>query len=129
MWAGLVRGLMTVTNRAAPRSSLSSMLPQAAYLTAELSPAPLCGRRSQCRFRPRSRLSERFDLDVLIPDEPDRTLVDRVIYDELTQGRVVGEHAKPAGLRRLGLLGARWTMQEDFYRSRRCGATGCRSRP
>ncbi|MDQ2789847.1 MAG: aspartate/glutamate racemase family protein [Actinomycetota bacterium] len=36
----------------------------------------------------RSRLGERFDLEVLIPDEPDRTLVDRVIYDELTQGRV-----------------------------------------
>lgn len=32
------------------------------------------------------RLTERFGLDVLIPDEPDRTTVHDVIYDELVQG-------------------------------------------
>lgn len=36
----------------------------------------------------RSRLGERYDIEVLIPEEPDRTLVDRVIFDELTRGRV-----------------------------------------
>lgn len=36
----------------------------------------------------RSRLREHHGIDVLIPDEPDRTLVDQVIYDELTQGRI-----------------------------------------
>ena len=32
------------------------------------------------------RLRERHGLDVLVPDEPDRTLVHDVIYDELVQG-------------------------------------------
>ena len=32
---------------------------------------------------------ERFGLEVLIPDAPDRALVHRVIYDELCQGRIV----------------------------------------
>jgi aspartate racemase len=36
----------------------------------------------------RARLGERFGIDVIIPDEPDRTTVDRVIYEELTRGQV-----------------------------------------
>lgn len=36
----------------------------------------------------RGRL-ERFGLEVLIPDAPDRALVHRVIYDELCQGKIV----------------------------------------
>ena len=36
----------------------------------------------------RGRLHDRFGLDVLTPDEPDRAAVHRIIYDELVQGRV-----------------------------------------
>ena len=36
----------------------------------------------------RGRLHRAFGLDVLTPDEADRALVHRVIYDELVQGRV-----------------------------------------
>jgi len=36
----------------------------------------------------RGRLSERFGLEVLIPEDADRALVHRVIYDELCQGRL-----------------------------------------
>jgi aspartate racemase len=36
----------------------------------------------------KGRLASRFGLDVLIPDESDRKLVHRVIYDELVQGRI-----------------------------------------
>ena len=36
----------------------------------------------------RERLAERYDLDVLIPDEGDRELVHSVIYDELCRGQV-----------------------------------------
>lgn len=35
-----------------------------------------------------ARLGARFDVEVLVPDEPDRTVVDRVVYDELTRGRI-----------------------------------------
>lgn len=34
----------------------------------------------------RARLEERFDLDVLVPDEPDRTTVHDIIYEELVRG-------------------------------------------
>jgi aspartate racemase len=37
----------------------------------------------------RGRLSERFGLDVLVPEEADRDVVDRVIFDELCLGRVL----------------------------------------
>lgn len=37
----------------------------------------------------RGRLAERFGLHVLVPDEPDREVVDRVIFDELCLGRVL----------------------------------------
>jgi aspartate racemase len=36
----------------------------------------------------RDRLAERWGIDVLIPGEPDRELVDRVVFDELTRSRV-----------------------------------------
>lgn len=36
----------------------------------------------------RARLGDRFDVEVLVPDEPDRTVVDRIVYDELTRGRI-----------------------------------------
>lgn len=36
----------------------------------------------------KGRLVERHGLDVLVPDEADRALVHRIIYDELVQGRV-----------------------------------------
>ncbi len=36
----------------------------------------------------RSRLENRFGLEVLVPDSDDRATVHRVIYDELIQGRV-----------------------------------------
>ncbi len=36
----------------------------------------------------RGRLSARHGLDVVVPDEPDRTMVHDVIYDELCVGRV-----------------------------------------
>ena len=36
----------------------------------------------------RGRLEERFDLDVLVPDEAERELVHRVIYDELCLGSI-----------------------------------------
>lgn len=36
----------------------------------------------------RGRLSERFGLDVLTPENADRALVHRIIYDELCQGKV-----------------------------------------
>jgi len=37
----------------------------------------------------RGRLTERFGLEVLVPDEPDRDTIDRVIFDELCLGRVL----------------------------------------
>ena len=37
----------------------------------------------------RHRLEERFGLHVVVPEEPDRNLVHRVIYDELCQGRIL----------------------------------------
>lgn len=37
----------------------------------------------------KGRLEERFGLEVLVPNAPDRALVHRVIYDELCQGRIV----------------------------------------
>jgi len=37
----------------------------------------------------RGRLRDRFGLDVLVPDEADRRLVHRIIYEELVQGQVV----------------------------------------
>jgi len=36
----------------------------------------------------RDRLAQRFDLDVLVPPEPERQIVHSVIYQELCQGRV-----------------------------------------
>ena len=42
----------------------------------------------------RGRLEQTHDLSVLIPDEPDRTMVHQVIYDELVQGIIRGESRK-----------------------------------
>ncbi len=39
----------------------------------------------------RLRLQRRFDLEVLVPGEPDRTLIDRIIYDELVLGQIRDE--------------------------------------
>jgi len=39
----------------------------------------------------RGRLGERFGLEALVPDEPDRSLVHEVIYDELVHGVVRDE--------------------------------------
>ena len=36
----------------------------------------------------KGRLAERFGLEVLVPGDEDRTLVHRIIYDELVQGKV-----------------------------------------
>ncbi|MCK5162829.1 MAG: aspartate/glutamate racemase family protein [Desulfobacula sp.] len=36
----------------------------------------------------KDRLIEKFDLDVIIPDEKDRESVHRIIYDELCQGQI-----------------------------------------
>mgnify|MGYP000580865324 CR=1 FL=1 len=35
------------------------------------------------------RLSDKFGLEVLIPAEPDRRMIDRVIFEELVQGKVL----------------------------------------
>ncbi len=37
----------------------------------------------------RGRLAEKYALDVLVPDAPDREVVHRVIYEELVLGRIV----------------------------------------
>jgi aspartate racemase len=37
----------------------------------------------------RGRLAEKYELEVLIPDEADRTIVHRVIYEELVLGKIV----------------------------------------
>lgn len=37
----------------------------------------------------RDRLTERYELEVFIPDERDRERVDRVIFDELVQGKIL----------------------------------------
>jgi len=39
----------------------------------------------------RHRLEERFGLHVVVPEEQDRNLVHRVIYDELCQGKILEE--------------------------------------
>jgi amino-acid racemase len=36
----------------------------------------------------RERLRERYSIEILVPNEADRVLVDRVIFDELCQGRI-----------------------------------------
>ena len=36
----------------------------------------------------KGRLTEKFGLDVLVPDDGDRATVHRIIYEELVQGRV-----------------------------------------
>ena len=36
----------------------------------------------------RERMRERYSIEILVPDEADRALVDRVIFDELCQGRI-----------------------------------------
>jgi aspartate racemase len=36
----------------------------------------------------KGRLSQKFGVDVLVPDADDRALVHRVIYDELVQGKI-----------------------------------------
>lgn len=53
----------------------------------------------------RGRLSSRHGLEVLIPDEPERTVVNRVIYEELVLGKV--EPASRREFRRIiaGLAG------------------------
>ena len=50
----------------------------------------------------RDRLTAR-GLDVRVPDEPDRTMVHEVIFDELVQGRIVAE-SKTAYLDAIGRL-------------------------
>lgn len=42
----------------------------------------------------RHRLEERFGLHVVVPEESDRNLVHRVIYDELCQGKILEESRK-----------------------------------
>jgi aspartate racemase len=39
----------------------------------------------------KGRLQQKFGLDVLVPDAPDRAIVHRIIYEELVQGRVLPE--------------------------------------
>jgi aspartate racemase len=39
----------------------------------------------------KERLRERHGLDVIVPSQPERDIVHRVIYDELCLGRIVGE--------------------------------------
>ncbi len=51
----------------------------------------------------RDRLAERHGLDVRIPDEPDRSVVHEVIYDELVRG-VVREASRAAYLEIIGRL-------------------------
>jgi aspartate racemase len=58
----------------------------------------------------RGRLAGRHGLDVLVPPEPDLTLVHDVIYDELCQGRVVDDSREQyrrviAGLETAGAQG------------------------
>jgi len=36
----------------------------------------------------RERLRQRYDIDLVVPDESDRALVHRVIFDELCRGRI-----------------------------------------
>jgi aspartate racemase len=43
----------------------------------------------------RGRLTERYGLEVLVPDEPDRTVVHDVIYDELVRG-IVSDRSRAA---------------------------------
>jgi aspartate racemase len=38
----------------------------------------------------RERMRERYSIDILVPDEADRALVHRVIFDELSRGRIDG---------------------------------------
>jgi aspartate racemase len=56
----------------------------------------------------KGRLRSRFGLDVLVPDGDDRTLVHRIIYDELVQGRIEqnSRDAYRAVIRRLVERGA-----------------------
>ncbi len=56
----------------------------------------------------KGRLKDRFGLDVLIPDDADRTTVHRVIYEELVQGQVLAasRDAYRAVIARLVALGA-----------------------
>jgi aspartate racemase len=51
----------------------------------------------------RGRLSERHELEVLIPDEPGRTRVHDVIYDELVLGEV-NDHSRDAYLEIIAAL-------------------------
>ncbi|MFP4206563.1 MAG: aspartate/glutamate racemase family protein [Spirochaetaceae bacterium] len=51
----------------------------------------------------RRRLSERFGLEVVVPDEPDRQLVHRVIFDELVHG-VIKDGSRAAFARVAGRL-------------------------
>jgi aspartate racemase len=37
----------------------------------------------------KGRLTDKHDLEVIVPEKPDRDIVHRVIYDELVQGKVV----------------------------------------
>ena len=42
----------------------------------------------------KGRLIERYGLEVIIPDEADRTIVHKVIYDELCKGNIHEESKK-----------------------------------
>ena len=58
----------------------------------------------------KDRLAEKFGLDVVIPDEADRVIVHRVIYDELVVGKVLPESREQykriiAGLQAQGCQG------------------------
>lgn len=43
----------------------------------------------------KGRLRDRYGLDMLVPDEADRALVHRVIYEELVAGRVEPASRRP----------------------------------
>lgn len=56
----------------------------------------------------RGRLVDKYGLEAVIPEEKDRELVHRVIYDELCQGRIISQSRKHYVeiIRRLGNEGA-----------------------
>lgn len=51
----------------------------------------------------KDRLSERFDLEVIVPNDADRALVHQVIFDELCLG-VISDHSKAKYLRIINVL-------------------------
>ncbi len=60
----------------------------------------------------RERLQERFGLDVLVPDEEDRAVVHRIIYDELIVGEIREQSRATyrAAIERLVACGAQGTI-------------------